>query len=193
MIPLEESVAVLLCAGLSRRFGPGNKLLALVAGAPLVAHAASLCAELPFAARIAVVPPAEPKLELLLTGFGFDPLVNPAPENGKDSSLRLGLVRALALDARAILVMLGDMPHVGKAHLRAMFTAATDARAAISQADGAVSPPTLFPAAVARSALDHADRPVRSSLLDPARVAASQSNLADYDRPEQFDSFPPVP
>jgi molybdenum cofactor cytidylyltransferase len=191
MIPIEESVVVLLCAGLSRRFGPGNKLLALVAGAPLVAHAAALCAELPFAARIAVVPPADAELERLLTGFGFDLLVNPAPENGKDSSLRLGLARALALDARGILVMLGDMPHVGKAHLRALFTAATDARAAISHAGGAVSPPTLFPAAVARRALDRADRPIRSGLLDPACIAAAPSNLADYDRPEQFDTALP--
>jgi CTP:molybdopterin cytidylyltransferase MocA len=189
MIPLEDSAALLLCAGLSRRFGPGNKLLAPVAGRALVAHAAALCASLPFAARIAIVPPGDGEICRLLAGFGFETVANPQPEEGKDSSIRLGLARGLEMRARAILVLLGDMPHVEEAHLRAICSAATDSRAAISQAGDWVSPPTLIPAALARRVLDRADRPVRAGLGDALRVAASPSLLVDYDRPEHFDSL----
>lgn len=186
MIPLEECVAVLLCAGLSRRFGPGNKLLARLGGRPLVAHAAELCRCVPFAGRVAVVPPGEPVLRGLLLDLGFDLVVNPRPEAGRDSSLRLGLGSALAHDARGVVVLLGDMPHIEEAHLGALSAAADDETAAISSAGGQLSPPTLIPAAAARRAIAAVDRPVRASLGHPAEVTAPVSMLADYDCPEQF-------
>jgi molybdenum cofactor cytidylyltransferase len=190
MIALEDCAAVLLCAGLSQRFGPGNKLLAPLDGKPLVAHAAELCTQVPFARRIAVVPPAEQELSALLLEFGFDLVVNPRPEAGKDRSLRLGLGRALAPDVRGVLVLLGDMPHVDVAHLRALSVAADDEIAAISSAGDHLSPPTLIPAEIARRATAVLDRPVRASLGRPAEVTASPSMLADYDLPEQFDMAP---
>jgi molybdenum cofactor cytidylyltransferase len=186
MIRLEHSVAVLLCAGLSRRFGPGNKLLAPLAGKPLVAHAAELCTHMPFAARLAVVPPDDPALEALLLGLGFLLVVNPRPEAGKDSSLRLGLTSALARGSRGILILLGDMPHIEPSHLRALSGAANDGQAAISRAGSTTLPPTLFPAELARQAVEQADRPVRLFLGHPAEVAAPPSMLTDYDRPEDF-------
>lgn len=186
MIALEDCVAVLLCAGLSQRFGPGNKLLAPLDGKPLAAHAAELCAQLPFAARIAVVPPGEPALSALLLDFGFELVVNPTPDAGKDSSLRLGLDRALAFDMSGVLVLLGDMPHIDVAHLSALSVAAQDEIAAISSASGHVSPPTLIPAKVARQAIAAVGQTVRASLGSPVEVAAPPSMLADYDLPEQF-------
>lgn len=186
MMPLEQCAAVLLCAGLSRRFGPGNKLLAPLAGKPLAGHAAELCTSMPFAARISVVPPDEPGLNALLLDLGFDLVVNPDPEEGKDSSLRLGLDAALARGARGVLVLLGDMPHVDGAHLQALAAAANDETAAISSAGNHMSPPTLIPAGTARRVLAGADRPVRAGLRPLAAVGAPPSMLADYDRPEQF-------
>ena len=186
MIPLGETAALLLCAGLSRRFGPGNKLLAPLRGRPLVAHAASVAAALPFAARIAVVPPGEPELRELLEGFGFQLVVNPRPEEGKDSSLRLGLADCLGRNARGIMVMLGDMPHVEPAHIRALCIAASDGQAAISLADGIGSPPTLFPAETAREALRARERPVRELLSGAAAVAVAAESLADYDELVDF-------
>ena len=184
MIAIEESVALLLCAGLSRRFGPGNKLLAPLEGRPLIAHAASLCMALPFAGRIAVVPPDEPELRALLDGFEL--VENPAPEAGQDSSLRLGLARGLDAGANAVLVLLGDMPHVDSAHLLALAAAAGEDRAAISLAGEVRMPPTLFPARLAQHALAAFDRPVRESLGQPVVVAAKAGILADYDRPEDW-------
>ena len=190
MIALENCVAVLLCAGLSQRFGPGNKLLAPLDGRPLVAHAAKLCRMAPLAGRIAVVPPGEPALNALLLDYGFELVTNSDPEAGKDSSLRLGLDRALALGARGVLVLLGDMPHVDAAHLSALSMAAGDEQAAISSADGIMSPPTLIPARAAQLAVDRADQPVRVSLGQPATVTAPRSILVDYDTPEQLGVLP---
>ena len=85
-----------------------------------------------------------------------------------------------------MLVLLGDMPHVGVAHLRALATTADDEIAAISSAGGHLSPPTLIPAEAAREAITIVDRSVRASLGRPAEVAAPSSMLADYDFPEQF-------
>jgi len=186
MIPLEDSVVVLLCAGLSERFGQDNKLLAVLDGKPLVAHAAELCTRISRAGRIAVVPPREPALRTLLIELGFDLVVNPHPQAGKDSSLRLGLGRALARDPRGVLVLLGDMPHINLAHLAALSAAANDEIAAISSAGGHVSPPTLIPAEAARRVITTLDRSVREGLGRPAEVAAPPSLLADYDLPEQF-------
>ncbi|MDP9424349.1 MAG: NTP transferase domain-containing protein [Pseudomonadota bacterium] len=186
MIPLEQCAALLLCAGLSQRFGPDNKLLAPLGGRPLAAHAAALCRDLPFATRLAVVPPSEPELSALLLDHGFELLPNPTPEAGKDSSLRIGLARALDLPVRGMMVLLGDMPHVGPAHLIALAAAADDERAAISSADGIISPPTLIPADAARLAIDRTDQPVRASLGNPVPVTAPAEMLVDYDIPKQF-------
>lgn len=186
MIPLEDCVAVLLCAGLSRRFGPGNKLLALLDGRPLASYPATLCVSIPLAGRIAVVPAEDAALDALLTASGFTLVVNPRPEAGKDSSLRLGLAAALACGARGALVLLGDMPHIDATHLQALSAAANDEQAAISHANGTVSPPTLFPASIAQRALDRPDRAVRDSLGNAIRVAAPDKMLADYDTAEQF-------
>ena len=186
MIPLEECVAVLLCAGLSRRFGSDNKLLAPLNGKPLAAYAAELCARVPFAHKVAVVPRGEPLLNALLLNCRFELIVNANPELGKNSSLRLGLASALAWRTRGVLVLLGDMPYVDAAHLNALSAAADDERAAISSVGNVASPPTLIPTKVARLALDRADQSVRASLGHPARVAAPASLLADYDIPEQF-------
>lgn len=186
MIPLEETVAVLLSAGLSERFGPANKLLAPLEGKPLAAYAAELCTRVPFAARIAVVPPNEAALHALVVGFGFDPVVNPHPEAGKDCSLRLGLVHALTGGARGMLILLGDMPHVEIAHLLALSAAASGGQAAISRAGDVVSPPTLIPAKLARQVIGCTDRSVRESLGQPVHVTAPAWMLADYDRPKHF-------
>jgi molybdenum cofactor cytidylyltransferase len=186
MIPLEQTVAILLCAGLSRRYAPGNKLLALFDGKPLAMHAAELCATTAFAGRAAVVPPAEPRLHALLSDLGFRLVVNPDPASGKDSSLRLGLAVALDLGARGVLVLLGDMPHVTAAHFRALSAAAGEGLAVISTDGAILSPPTLISAETARQILADDDRPVRACLGRPIAVTAPTSMLADYDYPEQF-------
>lgn len=183
MIPIEQTAAVLLAAGLSQRFGDGNKLVEPLGGKPLLGHAADLIRSLPFARRIAVVSGDE--VAALLGDF--ERVTNPAPEQGQDGSVRLGL--AAAGDARAILLCLADMPAVTADHLRALADAADDITAAISATGGWRSPPLLLPRALAERV--SADRPVRASVAGGrlVEVTASAALLCDYDTRADFTAI----
>ena len=187
MIAAEQSAALLLCAGLSERFGPANKLLHPLRGKPLAAHAADLLAGIPFKARIAVAPPAEPQLRALLLGIGFELVENSRPEEGQQLSLRLGLAAALHREASAILVALGDMPRITSDHLDGLLAAAGENRAAMS-GNGEISmPPLVVPAQLAREILD-SDMSARDVLEGRAVVvAAPAEQLVDFDTFDQFD------
>jgi len=192
LIALEQTIVVLLCAGLSRRYGAGNKLLALLDGKVLVMHPAELCATIPFAGKIAVVPPMETELRELLPSAGFDLVINPGPAPDKDSSVRLGLAAALKRGARGALILLGDMPHVTEVHLRRLSAKAEPDTPAISKAEGILSPPVLMSAETAERVISGDDCSVRACLGRPIAVTAPMITLVDYDFPEQF-SAPPVP
>lgn len=182
MIRIGETVAVLLCAGLSRRFGEGNKLLAELDGRPLVAHAAEVLAELPFLERIAVTG------DDVMTLPGFRLVRNPEPERGQDRSVRIGLAAALEAKPRGVLICLGDMPFVTGAHLEALAAAATDERAAISSTGEWRSPPLLLPAGLAERVLAEPVASVRSLVGGVAiEVAAPATTLRDFDTPYDFD------
>ncbi|MGV3695286.1 MAG: NTP transferase domain-containing protein, partial [Paracoccus marcusii] len=79
---------LLLAAGASRRFGPSDKLLAPVAGMPLVAHAAQAMRATPLDDRIAVI--ANPALAPLLDGFRIVLIA----QGQQSDSLRAGLSAA---------------------------------------------------------------------------------------------------
>jgi molybdenum cofactor cytidylyltransferase len=187
VIPFEEIALLLLASGLSRRFGQGNKLLAPIGGKPLVAHAAALAGARPFRARLAVVAAGEAELARLLRGLGLDLVTNPDPAAGREQSLRLGLAAALEAKPAGILVLLGDMPHVGLAHLDALAKAADAGRGALSVGAGVRSPPLLVPGPLARAALARDDAPVRDSLANAVAVAVPEAMIRDYDVPEDFD------
>ncbi|WP_448502526.1 nucleotidyltransferase family protein [Sphingomonas sp.] len=169
-------VAILLAAGSARRFG-GDKLVTMLAGQPLVHHAAATIAAIAFARRIAIVRDAcgwEPE------AFGFERVATTG-EAPQSASLKAGL-RAAA-DAEAVLVALGDMPLVTVAHLRALM-AAYDGRTVASACGGkAMVPAVLGSGAMARAAAIEGDRGARDFLLDGVTVAASPDMLADADTP----------
>ena len=114
-MPLRQPAGIaglILAAGFGRRFG-GPKLTAPLRERPLVsypldvagrARATGLLTDL----RI-VVAPGDEAVTRLARDAGAAPLVNPSPERGLSSSLRLGLA---ALDADAALVLLADQPLV---------------------------------------------------------------------------------
>ena len=187
MIPIEDTVAVLLCAGLSRRFGEDNKLLAPLREKPLVAHAAGLAASLPYARRIAVVPAGDSALRALLVGQGFVLIENPRPEAGRESSLRLGIEEALREGVRGVAILLGDMPCLDAAHLNALADAADERTAAVSVASSVRSPPLVLPAETARRILADPATPAREALGDPAEVPAPPWMLADFDTRLDFE------
>jgi molybdenum cofactor cytidylyltransferase len=109
--------ALLLAAGEGRRFG-GRKLLATLAGRPLVDHALSAIdlarMEGALAGGIAVVPTGEPELRALAEGRDLLAVENTDPEAGLSRSLRVGLVALdggdLAPPPQAALIVLADQP-----------------------------------------------------------------------------------
>jgi molybdenum cofactor cytidylyltransferase len=152
----------------------------------LAAYAAERAASIPFVGKIAVVPEHEPVFHKLLRDLGFNLVVNFEPARGKDNSLRLGFARALEQEATGVLVLLGDMPHVSIAHLKALSVAADHATTAISRSVDILSPPTLMPVRAVRPALERIDQPVRAGLGSMVSVPTTASMLIDYDRFEDF-------
>jgi molybdenum cofactor cytidylyltransferase len=185
LIPLERTAAVLLAAGQSLRFGKSDKLTALLRGKPLAAHVAGLLSNMPMLGKFAVIEATEGNgpLASLLRDNGFDLVENPFPERGQDTSVRLGLARALESGPEAVLICLADMPNVTDDHFRALASAADADRTAISSTGAWRSPPTLIPMAIARLILAEPTKSVRSMIKPAVEVVASPSILADVDEP----------
>lgn len=169
---------LLLAAGASRRFGPEDKLLAMLRGRPLVDHAAQAMRDCPLDRRIAVI--TNPELLPWLDGFQVI-RIDPGDQS---ASLRAGLRAAGSPDR--LLVALGDMPDVTGAHLAAVLGAATDALPACSHDGTAPMPPACFPRASLRALASlRGDRGAGALLRDlpPAQHVAAAGLLRDIDRP----------
>lgn len=193
MIEPGALTALLLCAGLSERFEAGDKLLAPLAGKPLLLHAANMVAALPVRRRIAVVArePAERGISALLRPLDFELVENPDPAHGKDRSLRLGLGTALADECDAVLVCLGDMPCITAGHIAALCDAADAGHPAVSSCADWWSPPLILPREVAERALSRPDTPVRA-VVDRSgvrKVPATRESLADIDTQQDLQEL----
>jgi molybdenum cofactor cytidylyltransferase len=154
-----EVAAILLAAGSASRFraagGEASKLVAILAGKPLVRHAAE--AALASRARPIVVVTGYDRqaVEAALDGLALRFTHNADYALGLASSLKKGIA-ALPASAQGALVLLGDMPAVTPAlidSLIAAFAARPEALAAAPTALGARGNPVLlsrgfFPAIV---------------------------------------------
>lgn len=148
--PDASHVAVLiLAAGTSSRMGAANKLLAEVDGIPMVLRALN-AAQASRAASVTVVIGHEAEaVRQLLAPRPARVVHNPDFAQGLSTSLRCGIA-ALPDDARAVLVMLADMPRISAAHLDRLIEAWDPADPAIivPQHDGRRGNPVLWPRAL---------------------------------------------
>lgn len=108
--------AVLLAAGMGRRFG-GAKVLAPLGGRPLLAHSCDAVARAREAGLLGpawgVVAAEDGAARSLVEGAGLTPLINHRPEDGISLSIRIGLDAAAAVaELAAVLIVLGDQPLV---------------------------------------------------------------------------------
>ncbi len=137
----------MLAAGLSRRMGGANKLLAEIDGEPMVARAVD--AVLASAARPVVVVTGHdaPRVRAALAGRDVGFVHNPDYASGLASSLRAGIA-ALGAGLDGALVCLGDMPWVRREHVDALLAAfAGDADAiCVPVHRGRRGHPVLWPA-----------------------------------------------
>ena len=132
---MPEVATILLAAGLGTRFGSEPKMLALFDGRPLVRHAA----EAALAARpqpvVVVLGAHADAVRAALAGLDLTVVENPDFRAGLSTSLRAGLA-ALPQSCEAAVVVLGDMPRIGEAHIDRL----ADAFAGSSKAVAAVVP-----------------------------------------------------
>jgi molybdenum cofactor cytidylyltransferase len=114
--------AIILAAGRSSRFGPSNKLLQSIGGMPVVRRVA--VAALASGARpvLAVTGHEAPRVVEAFAGLEVRAVFNEHHEQGLSSSLRVGL-HALPQACDGALILLGDMPAIGAAELKALISA----------------------------------------------------------------------
>jgi molybdenum cofactor cytidylyltransferase len=124
---------VILAAGSATRFG-GGKIRAPLAGRPLVAHVLAAARAAGLERIVLVLGRDAPEVRDTLRAAdprvldGVVLAVNPAPERGLASSLRIGLsVAAADPPPGGILVLLGDQPRVRPAVIAALRGAAATA------------------------------------------------------------------
>jgi CTP:molybdopterin cytidylyltransferase MocA/SAM-dependent methyltransferase len=121
-----DVVAVVLAAGAGSRFG-GGKLLAEVAGRPVLQHVLDMLAQAELSDVIVVLGDDAPAIESAIEWRTERRLVNPDPSRGLSSSLLIG-VRAVAAEpaADSALILLGDQPLVPLEAIRRLLAAPSD-------------------------------------------------------------------
>jgi molybdenum cofactor cytidylyltransferase len=113
LIGAASSAAIVLAAGSATRFG-SPKALAPLAGRPILQHVLDVAAQLDFAALVVVLGRSAEEIERRLHWRSECRILNPDPDAGLSSSLRIGLDALEQLDPvpGAALIMLGDQPLV---------------------------------------------------------------------------------
>ncbi len=182
MPPPERLLVALLAAGRSRRFGAADKLVAPLAGRPLLHWAAEAGHGQNAAQHVVVTAPDCPQ-QILPQGYAH--LVNGEAETGLSASLRLAAQHARTMEADALLVLLGDMPLVTAAHLGRLVAAFDPARPVFSRPPGGpAQPPALFPAALFPALETRlGDSGARGLSADALLVEAPAAMLMDVDIP----------
>lgn len=105
-----RAAGIVLAAGAGRRFG-GGKMLADLGGRPLLAHVLATVGAARLTEIVVVLGRDHDRISAAVDVAEMRVVVNPRPERGLSSSLRLGLA-ALGTDVDAALILLGDQPRL---------------------------------------------------------------------------------
>jgi len=130
-----EVAAVILAAGLGRRFG-GPKAGARLHGQTLLAHVVDLARSAGLNPVIGVTPGE------VDVPAGVIVVVNPKPELGLSSSLQLGI--GAVPPGMAALVLLVDQPTLGAESIAAVLTARGTRPILAAESSGRLAPPVLL-------------------------------------------------
>lgn len=183
---------VLLAAGYSARFG-ANKLLHVVDGHPMVEHALSLHAALPYCEKLIVTQQDYAPVIRLAEAHGFRVLLNDQPMRGMGSSTAIAAKALLETEAEAALFGVCDQPYLRRASVERLlqdFRKRTDCIAALAYGEArgnpCVFPRGLFPALAALDG-DRGGRTVIARHRDILIVtqAADALELQDIDAPPE--------
>ena len=191
---IADLTAVLLAAGSSRRFGPANKLLALLGGKPLIRHGAEVLCAAGFAEVIVVTGPDAEKVAEALAGLPVRFVHNDRHLEGMGTSVAAG-IRAVAPSSVAALVSTGDMPQLSLDLIVKLVAAfAADPRAPIVYPclpDGSQRNPVLWPrhlfAELAALGGEQGAKPVlKTHAAEAVAVPADPAIFLDVDTQEEL-------
>jgi len=144
--------AIVLAAGRSTRMGAANKLIAEIAGKPMVRQVVE--AALASRARPVLVVTGHQAAEVSAALDGLDAtlVANPDYATGLASSLKAG-IRGLPTPCDGVLIMLGDMPQIAPEHLDSLIAAFAPDQIIVPVHAGRQGNPVLWPAAYFRDLL----------------------------------------
>jgi xanthine dehydrogenase accessory factor len=136
---------VVLAAGTSTRMGR-NKLFMELEGEPLVRHVVGRALKAGLDPLMVVLGHEAELVQQALEGIRYQPVLNPDYARGVNSSLRTGVRAVSETPARAVVVVLADMPFVTTAMLQTMVEKyrRSNAPLVISDYDGVNAPPVLY-------------------------------------------------
>ena len=184
--------AVILAAGLGSRFGTAPKMLAPYAGTPMVRRAAEAALASRAGPVVAVLGAHAEAVRAALDGLALTLVENSDPAAGLSVSLRLGLA-ALPPESEAAVVLLGDMPRIGPAHVDALIAAyagtAPRPSAVVPVSQGHRGNPVLLDFArlgadLAALTGDRGAGPILKRRGDVLEVPADPAVIFDVDTPE---------
>lgn len=174
-----EIAVALLAAGQGSRFG-SDKLLVEIGGEPMGLRPATSSGDLGFGWRFAVCR-ADSDLAARYEDLGFRPIFNTRPGGGQAQSLHLAVEAAMATDAKALLLMLADMPFVTAHHISSLIGAYSGQIVASSDGN-AHMPPVIFPRESWPKLLETSgDAGARGLLRNAQVVEAPAAELRDVD------------
>ena len=120
--PLPTVSAVVLAAGAASRMGHRPKCLLELDGAPLIVRLLRALREAGMGEIVVVLGHYAAAIEAVIAAIPVKRVLNPHPQAGQVSSLRLGL-KTLPTAADAVLVTLADQPMIDAQDLRALIDA----------------------------------------------------------------------
>lgn len=189
---------LLTAAGQSSRFGE-DKLRLDLTGQPMGVCALETLHTIPFARRVLVTSADKEYLSDAGAALGFDVVINPAPEQGMASSVRLGTTHILDTGAYdGILYAVADQPNLSAKTVSRLAAAFETEPGCIwaPEAEGKRGNPVIFPAPLFGELLlvtgDRGGRQVIAAHPELLRtVAVAAEELKDIDTKEDMASCSP--
>jgi len=138
-----QTACLVLASGLSKRYGPDDKLLAELKGKALLAYCLDAAKMAGFDGLYVITPQHDPRAELAMSR-GYTIIDNPAPKAGQGASIAYGATYMLQQSYDAAVILLGDMPFVTAAYLKNLKRHKPNADIVFSTHHDRRQPPAIF-------------------------------------------------
>jgi len=183
---------IVLAAGSSTRMGR-NKMLLELEGEPLVRRAVRAALSASVGPVLVVVGHEAARVSVAVADLPCSVVLNPDHAQGARVSLQVG-VRAVPEEARAAVVVLGDMPFVTGAMIRGIVERYREGlpRLVVSRYGSVTAPPTLFdrslfPELLEMTGEECGKQVVRAHQHEAARCVWRDKAVADVDVAEDYE------